>query len=453
MNIHDFFLNLKHIHEPPEKQNNHIKETGQLHQTKKDIDKTKYNNLAELKDNHKTDNIDLEEMIQKQKDLEKEMECVSDILIETLEKTKESFLDMLQEQHAKVRKRMMAKQSKELENYESNGKNTTRLRKFNTHEILKEEAWDKNDQLKIKNQSDTCEQEIKKFTKIITQTFNETTSKLINISQKQQSENILMVKNKHKKLLPHIRNNKKIVYPLIISAIAVSVMFGYVNFEESNVEISDIKSSFVIQNLRGDTIDTWIAWKINDRNLNINLVNSPEITPERLKIVQDTLMSQKTLEIDDALMHKGPKGKTSTYYMGWSGALQSIQIDAKYPIPSDIVFGTTNSKSGDVLIHLTNDANADGYTAYTTAIADESNNQLLKASITVYSIDRLSDSDLATIIRHEMGHALGLAHSTDPDDLMHPVIGTDYPYISGCNIDAIISLYDGSQNNQVICKT
>ncbi|MCV0409474.1 matrixin family metalloprotease [Nitrosopumilus sp.] len=115
-------------------------------------------------------------------------------------------------------------------------------------------------------------------------------------------------------------------------------------------------------------------------------------------------------------------------------------------------FDSTDRETGDVVIQLTNDASADGYTAYTTAIADESNHQMLKAKITVYDIDRLSDVDLSTIVRHEMGHALGLAHSTAPEDLMHPVIGTDYPYISECDLDAIVSLYDGSQNSQVICE-
>lgn len=43
-------------------------------------------------------------------------------------------------------------------------------------------------------------------------------------------------------------------------------------------------------------------------------------------------------------------------------------------------------------------------------------------------------------------HGLGLAHSTDPGDLMFPEIATSYPYISECVINALVFLYDGATN-------
>jgi len=51
-----------------------------------------------------------------------------------------------------------------------------------------------------------------------------------------------------------------------------------------------------------------------------------------------------------------------------------------------------------------------------------------------------------------LGHALGLAHSTATEDLMFPTIETDYPYISSCDIDAIILLYDGGKKSEVTCE-
>ena len=92
-------------------------------------------------------------------------------------------------------------------------------------------------------------------------------------------------------------------------------------------------------------------------------------------------------------------------------------------------------------------------TGVTKILVDDASEQILKARITIYNVDELSDAEFITITRHEFGHALGLAHSTATDDLMYPTIQEDNALISQCDIDAMASLYSGEKIAQVTCDT
>lgn len=229
---------------------------------------------------------------------------------------------------------------------------------------------------------------------------------------------------------------------------------SYVFFPiQGDEELKPITSSYLIQNLRGDAVETWLAWRIpEERQFHIHIQNSPQVTDERAKIIFDVIMSTESLEIDDSFLHKGPKGTTSTYYLGWYGALNSLDDKTKFGIPKNLHFHITDQGEGDVIIELKSYQNGDGYSGVTRNIADQNNNQILKAIITIYDVGSLSENGLETIVRHELGHAFGLAHSTAPEDLMYPEIRTAYPYISPCILDAIVFLYDGGESSQVVCE-
>ena len=107
---------------------------------------------------------------------------------------------------------------------------------------------------------------------------------------------------------------------------------------------------------------------------------------------------------------------------------------------------------GDITVVLTDEQSGDGYSGYSKSIADPANHQILKSEITIYQAGKLTDSQFRAIFRHEFGHALGLAHSTYPGDLMHAIIKTEYPYISTCDVKAIQTLYDGGERSQVVCQ-
>jgi len=250
---------------------------------------------------------------------------------------------------------------------------------------------------------------------------------------------------------------KYVLLVAIIAVVSIGISSVYVSelvgTEHRVSELGDLKSSYVIQNLRGDTIDTWLSWRLVDgTTIDVNLIDGDKYS-DKADIVRKVLLSEESIEIDNSLLHKGLKGTTSTYYVGWAGALGSITESTEFYIPKKFNLIESAKGEGGITIKLTSQRSGDGYSGYTKSIADQAQNQILKSEITIFEVDKLSNAQFETILRHELGHAFGLAHSTAPEDLMYPKIETDYPYISDCNVDAIVSLYDGGKKSEVTCET
>jgi predicted Zn-dependent protease len=121
----------------------------------------------------------------------------------------------------------------------------------------------------------------------------------------------------------------------------------------------------------------------------------------------------------------------------------------KMVVPNKFEYVSSDNGVADITIKLVSQKNGDGNSGYTNSVVD--NNQILKSTITIYNVKELSSSQITTILRHEFGHAMGLAHSTAPEELMSSTITTDYPYISPCTLDAVEKLYDGNQKSEVVC--
>ncbi|HJT10079.1 MAG TPA: matrixin family metalloprotease [Candidatus Nitrosotalea sp.] len=252
--------------------------------------------------------------------------------------------------------------------------------------------------------------------------------------------------------------HKKHYVSIAVIAVAVSVGFvEYSNYENqvlinAQIHVGNYNSPFTIQNLRGDVVNTYVSWNlVSGRILNVNIEDQAGLSPDQLLAVKNAILSTETITLDDSLLNKGPSGTSLVYYKGWQGALTyaatkstSLYIPQKFNIIDD------PNGVGDIIVILTNDVNPDGLSGYTRDTAD--GNQILKSTITIYSASHLSAAQLGAIMRHEFGHAMGLAHSTASEDLMHATIQTDYPYISQCDIDAITGLYNGDKRSQVICQ-
>ncbi|CAD6520536.1 Peptidase M10A and M12B matrixin and adamalysin [metagenome] len=246
---------------------------------------------------------------------------------------------------------------------------------------------------------------------------------------------------------------------ILLSQLGILIFFGgyFAGLPTSSGQNGELlnpiglfNSEYQVENLRGDSMYLYRYWKISPgATLSVNILNPVSIPEESIDLIKNSIMSTNTIDIDDSLLHKGPKNSFSTYYLGWRGALQSMP-DTKIPIPKNFEITNSDKANGDIIIILSNIKDRSGNTGYTKTVLE--GDRIVKAFITIYNVNALSSNQLETIARHEFGHAIGLGHSTAPEDLMAPTIDMTYPYISDCNIQAVIDLYNEKSDGTTMCQ-
>ncbi|CUR52188.1 Peptidase M10A and M12B matrixin and adamalysin [Nitrosotalea devaniterrae] len=252
------------------------------------------------------------------------------------------------------------------------------------------------------------------------------------------------------------RKNKILRNVTIVAALGLA-MFIFISYVPSDLQSfynsnnGPLKTQYLIQNLKGSTVDTWKPWHlVNNQPLIINIINANAISKEKLDAIKEAILSEESVKIDNSLLEKGPVGTVSVYYKGWQGAVQNMQNDkTKFHVPTKFNIIESPSEEGDITIALSNLENPDGLSGYTKSITD--GQETLKSVITIYNVGELSPERLGAVVRHEFGHALGLGHSSDQEDLMHYVIETNFPFVSDCDVNAVKDLYDGKEMTDVAC--
>jgi len=236
--------------------------------------------------------------------------------------------------------------------------------------------------------------------------------------------------------------------------ILVGALFLFINLEfvdTAEALQSRDRVHNVDANQREYTIDTAMPWRLAEGDvLHVSILNANEF-PEATEIIKKVLSFEEVIKIEGSLHHTDSKESTTTYYNGWTGALKAASFEKTslyIPINFNIVeFG---NEDADVIIDLTPFKSGNVYSANTNIVNDK-HNQLHKVYITIYEVDQLSLNYIRMITTHEMGHALGLAHSTDPNDIMFPTLQTNHSFLSECNVKAIVELYNRAMNSKIEC--
>ena len=83
---------------------------------------------------------------------------------------------------------------------------------------------------------------------------------------------IVPLDEQHPLIIEKKANNKRVYFAI---AASLFVTFAAFTLYEQPPQTKDLKTSFLIQNLKGDTVDTWIHWKIMpDENFHVHVQQS-----------------------------------------------------------------------------------------------------------------------------------------------------------------------------------
>jgi hypothetical protein len=229
----------------------------------------------------------------------------------------------------------------------------------------------------------------------------------------QDSETSHKVTLLEKKLTGIENTGKKSTYIIVMLGIITAAVMGYYvyvnNAERQNTE-GIPTAKFIVENIRGDTIDTWVTWNLSkDEPLHISIINADLVSEDKIDAIKSAILSEETLGIPNSEIGKVPENVTGTYHLGWRGALVSASESLPTAnIPTDIRIEATDRPIGEIVIILSNLRESDGTLGFTRSIADDQQNQILKSTITIFDVKNLNDKELSAITRHEFGHALGL---------------------------------------------
>ncbi|MFB5635800.1 MAG: matrixin family metalloprotease [Nitrosopumilus sp.] len=157
-------------------------------------------------------------------------------------------------------------------------------------------------------------------------------------------------------------------------------------------------------------------------------------------IIRDSVVDQNHVNIvEDVINSKEVKKNGRPLYSGWNEGIKEASKAFDVKIPT-LEIRHTLDKSESIVIYLMGKGNKDGFDGYTNLYYN-GDKEIEKAIISIYNADELNKKQIESIVRHELGHALGLSHTTAKEDLMRPTIDMNHSLISLLDLVALAHMY------------
>ncbi len=156
-------------------------------------------------------------------------------------------------------------------------------------------------------------------------------------------------------------------------------------------------------------------------------------------ILRDAKVSEKQVDIVEFVINSKKVNSERTLFLGWNEGINEVSKSFGVKIPTLQVQYKLKSTEA-ITIYLMDKTSKEGHDGYTNLFYDQ-NGKIQRAFIIIYNVDELDNIELKLIIRHEIGHALGLGHTNSKNDLMQSIINMNYNAISLLDLLALAHIY------------